>query len=269
MSNGDVLDARGLQCPGPIVRVSQALAKAGDGQAITVLATDPGFPADIPAWCRTTGNELVDVNQDGGTFRATIRKRCADARLADSRHVEQVGAGHSVTSCDAAALEASAATRGLRNGQTIVVFSHDLDKVLAAFVIANGAASLGKSVTLFFTFWGLNVLRRSGAQAKGKSTMDRMFGWMMPKVPDALQISKMRMGGVGTAMIKKVMRDKNVESLPALIHMAQDQGVRLVACAMSMDIMGIRKEELVEGVEFGGVGAYLAEADQASSNLFI
>ena len=122
---------------------------------------------------------------------------------------------------------------------------------------------------MFFTFWGLNALRRDQPQAAGKGLLDRMFGLMMPKGPDALKLSKMNMGGMGTAMMKHVMRKKNVDSLPALIAQARQAGVRLVVCTMSMDVMGLKKEELVEGLEFGGVAAFWGESSTASAVLFI
>ena len=153
--------------------------------------------------------------------------------------------------------------------QTIVVFSDALDKALAAFIIANGAAAMGGQVTLFFTFWGLNLLRRSQPVQVRKTLVERMFGRMMPRGPDKATLSKMNMAGVGTAMIKDIMRKKNVLSLPDLIRTAQEGGVRMVACTMTMDLMGIRREELIDGVEEGGVAAYLDRANFANVNLFI
>jgi peroxiredoxin family protein len=151
----------------------------------------------------------------------------------------------------------------------MVVFSGDLDKVLAAFVIANGALSMGMKPTMFFTFWGLNVLRKAGPQAAGKGLIDQMFGMMMPKGPDALKLSNMNMMGMGTEMMKHVMKTKNVNSLPELLEQARQGGARLVACTMSMDVMGLRKEELIDGIEFGGVATFLEAAEKSSSTLFI
>lgn len=149
------------------------------------------------------------------------------------------------------------------------MFSGDLDKVLASFIIANGAASMGKPVTMFFTFWGLNALRKSDAPSVKKPFMDKMFGFMMPKGSKKLKLSRLNMGGMGTAMMKKVMKDKNVDSLEALMKQAMKSGIRLVACTMSMDIMGITKEELLEGVEYAGVATYLGAAEESNVNLFI
>ncbi len=152
---------------------------------------------------------------------------------------------------------------------SMIVFSGDLDKVLAAFIIANGAAAMGTPVTMFFTFWGLNVLRKSEPVPVKKGLLERMFGWMMPRGPEKLKLSQMNMGGIGTLMMKRVMQQKNVYSLPKLIESAREAGVSLVACTMSMDVMGIRPEELMDGVEFGGVATFLDAADRSRTTLFI
>ena len=128
---------------------------------------------------------------------------------------------------------------------------------------------MGRPVTMFFTFWGLNVLRKSQALKVQKSFIEKMFGAMMPRGTGKLKLSKMNMGGMGTAMMKKVMNDKNVDSLEALMKHAMDSGIRLIACTMSMDIMGIKKEELIDGVEFAGVASYLGDAEESNVNLFI
>lgn len=241
-----VIDARPLQCPGPIMRLKAELDGLRDGQAVTVLAADPGFPADVQGWCRTTGHVLVESGRVNGAFRAVVQKRSMPMIRVETP--ERVAVG---------------------TDKTIVVFSGDFDKVTAAFIIANGAAAMGHKVTLFFTFWGLNALRKGEPVAVKKNLIERMFGWMMPRGADKLTLSRMNMGGMGTAMIKGIMRRKNVSSLPELIASAQAAGVRLVACTMSMDLMGIRREELIDGVEEGGVAAYLDSAGQGSVNLFI
>lgn len=242
-----ILDVRTQQCPGPILAMRRSLEQLQAGQVLKVLASDPGFVTDAPGWCRQTGHELLEVCPIDGHYAALIRKRAVDQ--------EPVAA--------VAQREASP------KDKTIVVFSNDLDRALAAFVIANGAASTGRRVTLFFTFWGLNVLRREQPAPAGKPLMDRMFGWMMPKGPDKLSLSKMHMAGMGTAMMKRVMQRKNVAPLKEMIATARASDVRLVACSMSMDVMGIKREELIDGVEIGGVAAYLAAADDANVNLFI
>jgi peroxiredoxin family protein len=152
------------------------------------------------------------------------------------------------------------------DGKTLLMFSDDLDKAFAAFVIANGAAAMDCPVTMFFAFWGLNVLRKP-ASSKGKDLLSKMFGFMMPKGPDKLTLSKMNMMGMGTAMMKYVMKKKNVKLLPELIACAKEQGVRLVACSMSMDVMGIRQEELIDGVEIGGVVTFLTAAEKSNATM--
>ncbi len=238
------IDARGLQCPGPIMKLKTELESLQPGESVTIAATDSGFAADVGAWCSSTGNTLRGVEPKAGGIQATIVKGGA-------------------AECPVA----TAAAPGKR--KTIVVFSNDFDRVMAAFIIANGAAAMGSEVTLFFTFWGLNVLRRNERVAVRKSPIERMFGWMMPRGARKLKLSKMNMVGVGTEMMKGVMRDKNVQPLPELIASAQSAGVRLVACAMSMDLMGIKREELIDGVEEGGVAMYLNEAEGGNVNLFI
>ena len=236
------IDACGLQCPGPIMKVSDALNNANNGDIFEVTSTDRGFKSDIGAWCESTGNTLLDLKQDKTKIIATISK------------------GSEVN------MENKVINNG--NGQTIVVFSNDLDKALASFIIANGAKASGKDVTMFFTFWGLNILRKSNVSVK-KGFIDKMFGFMMPKGAEKLTLSKMNMGGMGSAMMKWVMKNKNISTLSELIQQAQDSGVKFIACNMSMDVMGIKEEELIDGVEIGGVAKYISESNNANSNLFI
>jgi NADPH-dependent 2,4-dienoyl-CoA reductase/sulfur reductase-like enzyme/peroxiredoxin family protein/rhodanese-related sulfurtransferase/TusA-related sulfurtransferase len=238
------LDLCGLQCPGPLLRLTEAVKALQPGDEIVACATDPGFATDAPAWARHQGHEVVEISHAGPKIRARIRK--GGPRPA-----------------------AAAGVPAAPDRKTMVVFSGDLDKVLAAFIIANGAASMGSEVTMFFTFWGLNALRKPGPQAGGKGLLDRMFGWMMPAGAGALRLSNMNMLGVGTAMMKHVMRSKNVDSLADLMAQARRNGVKMVACAMSMGVMGLRTEELVEGVEVGGVASFLGASDGAGMTLFI
>jgi NADPH-dependent 2,4-dienoyl-CoA reductase/sulfur reductase-like enzyme/peroxiredoxin family protein/rhodanese-related sulfurtransferase/TusA-related sulfurtransferase len=237
------LDCCGLQCPGPIQRLKDAMAPLAVGDELKVCATDPGFAADAPAWCRKGGHEVLDLRRDGPRIEVRIRKGPPPAGLP--------------------------AAGGARDKKTFVVFSGDLDKMMAAFVIANGALAMGSQVTMFFTFWGINALRKPGPQAPGKALLDRMFGWMMPRGPDALTLSNLNMLGMGTAMMKHVMKTKRVASLPALMGAARLGGAKLVACTMSMDVMGLRREELLDGLEYGGVAAFLSEADASNVTLFV
>ncbi len=236
------LDACGLQCPGPIVKLSQALKDAQKGDLLTIKTTDPAFACDIEGFCRRTGNCFEGMESSKGIATARIRK----------------GSG-----------EACPATAAPGNGKNIIVFSGDLDKAIASFIIANGAAAMGRKTSMFFTFWGLNILRRPEPVKVRKDFMSRMFGFMMPRGSKKLSLSKMSMGGMGGKMIRMIMKKKNVESLESLIRMAKENGVELIACSMSMDIMGIQPEELIDGVTLGGVAAMLAHAEESDMSLFI
>ena len=156
-------------------------------------------------------------------------------------------------------------------GLSMVVFSGELDKALAAFTIANGAAAMDLPVHMFFTFWGLNILRRENhvVTAQKKTTMEGMFGRMMPRGPKDLQLSRLKMAGLGTRLIRREMAKKHVADLHSLIRSAQEQGVRFIACQMSMDLMGIKKEELIDGITIGNVGSYIDAADRCRISLFI
>ena len=244
------VDARGLQCPGPIAQVYAAVSTMENGQMLEVLATDPGFSKDISAWCKKTGNTLISSEFDKTHFRTLLRKGTDTPRVAPA-----LGATNAPVVKE-------------KNGATMVVFSGDLDKAMASFIIATGAASMGKEVTMFFTFWGLNVLRKPGVKVE-KDALENMFSKMMPEGAKKLKLSNMNMGGMGSKMINYVMKKKNVDDVETLIANAQKMGVKLVACAMSMDIMGIKQEELIDGVEIAGVASYLAETEDSGLNLFI
>jgi peroxiredoxin family protein len=157
----------------------------------------------------------------------------------------------------------------VKTKKTFIVFSGELDRVLAAFVLANAAAAMDDEVTMFFTFWGLNALRKDHPPHQQKTTLQKMFGRMMPRGPEHLALSHLNFAGMGPVLMKKAMRDANVLPLQDLIDSAREQGVKFVACTMSMDVMGIKEEELVDGLEFAGAAAYLGEADEANVNLFI
>ena len=250
-----VLDCTGLQCPGPIMRVFQTIKEMKDGEILQVSATDMGFARDIEAWCKRMGNTLLKAERSGKENIVYIQKG--------------LGAAHVAVDDTAAPIIPGPHGAALPQGKTIIVFSGDLDKVLASFIIANGAAAMGRPVTMFFTFWGLNALRKRDKQNIKKPFMDAMFGAMMPRGTSKLTLSNMNMGGMGTAMMKKVMKDKNIDSLESLMKQAMFNGVKLVACTMSMDVMGITKEELIDGIEYAGVAAYLGDAEESNVNLFV
>ena len=156
-----------------------------------------------------------------------------------------------------------------QKGTTIILFRGDMDKAMAAFIIANGAASFGHDVTMFFTFWGLNALRKDDRVPVKKGLLEKAFGKMMPRGVEKFGLSKMNFAGLGPKMIKHVMKKHQTASLPELIEMAKEQGVKLVACTMTMDLLGLQKEELIDGLEYGGVGTYIGDASERNVNLFI
>ena len=152
---------------------------------------------------------------------------------------------------------------------TIILFSGDYDKAMAAYIIANGAAAYDHEVTIFHTFWGLNALRKDEPISLKKGFLEKMFAKMMPRGSDKMGLSNMNFAGMGPKMIKHVIKKHNAMSLPNLIELAQEQEIKLIACTMTMDLLGLQKEELLEGIEYAGVAAYLAEAEDGNVNLFI
>ena len=235
------VDACGLQCPGPILETYKTMETMAPNQMLRVEASDFGFYSDIVKWAEKTGNTVMDVKMENKKVIATLKK----------------------------GQEKPKAVNTTNENATIVLFSGELDKALAAMVIANGAAAMGKKVSVFATFWGLNFLRKESHVKVEKTLIEKMFGMMMPKGATKLPLSKMQMGGLGKAMMLNVMKEKNVDSLPSLMAQAQALGVDFIACTMSMDVMGIKKEELIDGISFGGVATYLAESEDAGLTLFI
>lgn len=236
------VDACGLSCPGPIMKLKQCMEKLQPGERLEVRATDGGFPRDAEAWCRSTGNRFVSVGSEGGISRVVVEK--------------------SVPSAASAPLARA-------GGKTFVMFSDDLDKALATFVLANGAAATGKPVSIFFTFWGLNVIKKERKPRVRKDFFGRMFGAMLPGSSRRLGLSKLNMGGIGARMMRHIMEQKNIDSLEALRQQAIDNGVEFIACQMSMDVMGVSREELLDNVTLGGVATYMERAEAAGVNLFI
>lgn len=238
------IDATGLQCPGPIMEASKASERLQKGDRMKIIASDCGFTSDIALWAKSTGNTLVSSENKDGKIIAVVEK------------------GQNVASLPNVSSQSSGKT-------TIVLFSGDMDKALAAMIIAQGTRAMGKEATVFCTFWGLNLLRKSKAPHVKKSFIERMFGWMMPKGARKFKLSKMNMGGMGSSMMRGVMRKKNVPALEQQLASAQKAGVRFLACTMSMDIMGIKKEELIDGIDYVGVATYLSESENAGVTLFI
>ena len=238
------VDACGIQCPGPILKLKQAMDALAVGQQLEVRATDAGFPRDAEAWCRTTGHKFLGKRAEGGIQIVEIEKAAPQVVEATQPQTSE-------------------------QGKTLILFSDDLDKTLATFVLANGAAATGKKVSIFFTFWGLNAIKKVRKPKVKKDIFGRMFGWMLPADSTQLALSKMNMLGIGSKMMRYLMRKKGVDSLETLRQQAIDQGVEFIACQMSMDVMGIKREELLDNVTVGGVASYMERAEQANVNLFI
>ncbi|HEY1406196.1 MAG TPA: DsrE/DsrF/DrsH-like family protein, partial [Spirochaetota bacterium] len=237
-----VLDACGLQCPGPIVKLKAAMDEMIEGRELMVIASDPGFTRDVKSWCALTGNTLLSLSEDAGKITAVIRK--GPARQ-----------------------ETAMMNQG--NGQTIIVFSNDLDRALASFVLATGGAAAGKKVTMFFTFWGLSIIKKPKAKGGKKDFLGKMFGMMLPKNSKKLALSKINMGGIGRVLMRYRMKSKKIESLESMMMSAAASGVEMIACQMSMDVMGVTREELFDFVKIGGVATYLESASSAGINLFV
>ena len=237
------VDACGLMCPGPVMQLKKNYKALKIGEQLQITATDQAFGKDVTSWCKMTGAELVALENKNGVVAATIRKQ------------------EKTASCEI--------SRNNADNKTLIVFSDDLDKALASFVIANGAASTGKKVTMFFTFWGLNVIKKQHKPTVTKDIFGKMFGWMLPTHSGKLKLSKMNMGGAGSWMLRLIMKRKRIDSLESLIQQAIDNGVEMIACTMSMDVMGVQKEELMDNVTLGGVASYLERAEEANVNLFI
>ena len=252
------LNATGLSCPGPLMQVKMTMDTMFDGEVLKVKASDPGFYRDIQAWADKTNNRLVNIEKNKGIIEATLMK-CSNQLLNENELQNKISKD----------LGKGATLAPVKDGQTMVVFSGDLDKAIASFIIANGAATMGKHVTMFFTFWGLNVLRKPEKVKTPKNIIEKAFGMMMPRGSKKLGLSRMNMGGMGAKMIRGVMKNKNIQSLEELIEAAIASGVEIVACTMSMDVMGIKKEELIDGITYAGVGYYLGQADDSNINLFI
>ncbi len=236
------VDACGLQCPGPILKLYNKIKEVNEGDIVTVQATDFGFTSDVEAWATSTGNRLLSIDTEDGVIVAKIQKGTPKAA------VETAVSG---------------------KNKTLVIFSGDMDKAIAGCIIANGVIASGHEASMFFTFWGLNLLRKNESVKVKKNLVERMFSWMMPRGTQKAKLSQMHMAGIGTAMIKGIMKKKNVDSLPEMLQTAIDNGVRIQACQMSMDLMGIKLEELIDGIEVVGVATMLAASDESNAVIFI
>lgn len=237
------INACGMQCPGPIMQLKKHYEKLNVGERLEIRVTDQAFGEDLKGWCRMTGATLIDIRSEEGVIIAIIEK--------------------------AKGKDATPQTVHGNDNKTLIVFSDDLDRALASFVIANGAAAAGKKVSIFFTFWGLNVIKKQHKPKVKKDILGKMFGFMLPSSSKKLALSQMNMGGLGSKMMRYIMKKKNVESLESLMQQAKENGVEFIACSMSMDVMGIKQEELMDDITIAGVAAYLDRAESANVNLFI
>ena len=237
------VDACGLQCPGPVMKIKQSMDSLNEGERVEIVATDAGFARDVEAWCRTTGNKFISKSEDKGKYTVLVEKGAPKACSL-------------ITSCDGKA-------------KTLIMFSDDLDKALATFVLANGAAATGHKTTIFFTFWGLNTIKKTYKPKVNKDIFGKMFGMMLPSSSLKLHLSKMSMFGIGDRMMRHIMKQKGIDSLESLRQQAIDNGVEFIACQMSMEVMGVKHEELLDEVTIGGVATYMERAENANVNLFI
>ncbi len=238
------VDACGLQCPGPVMKLYEAIQKADKGDVIKITSTDPGFFADAVSWCARTKNTYIAGEKLDKSFVVLIKKGCEND-------------------------DCTGQQANQTNDKTFILFSGDLDRAMAGFILANAAAAMGRKVTMFFTFWGLNILRKNEKIYVKKTFMENMFGFMMPRGANKLGLSNLNMMGMGSKMMKGIMKKKNVTSLDQLIENAKANGVKMIACTMSMDVMGIQKEELIDGIEYAGAASYLSAAEGSDTNLFI
>ena len=242
------IDACGLQCPGPIMKLKKSIEGINIGERLEVISTDPAFRRDSQAWCNMTGHKMISQSADSGKYISVIEK------------VEKKKVSNEIS---------EVSVENNNKGKTFIMFSDDLDKALATFVLANGAVATGEKVTIFFTFWGLNAIKKSNKPKVQKDIFGKMFSMMLPSDTMALKLSKMHMMGIGSKMMRFIMKKKGIDSLESLRQQAIDSGVEFIACQMSMDVMGVKEEELLDNVTIGGVATYMERADKSNINLFI
>ena len=242
LQKGEVLDVRNLACPGPILKLKKRVEELPEKGSLHLLAANT-FERDLINWAENNGNTIVDLQQKEDHLEADVIKGKSPAA-----GVQNHSGGHEAA---------------------IVLFSNDFDKAMATFILANGLAASGAKVSIFFTFWGLSVLRKKPEQKLKKSLLSRLFALMLPGSAEKLALSKMSMMGIGDGMMRSVMKKKGVLSLPQLISSAREAGVRFIACDMAMDILGITKEELMEVDEIAGVATFASLAKRSNNTLFI
>lgn len=242
------IDAKGLSCPGPLMKLKEVLDKTPHDTLIEIEATDPGFYQDIQSYCDSKGLKLISLEKDKAV-KAVIQKGEIKEAIQISTEEKK--------------------ERPNSDSVSIILFSNDFDKVMASLIIGNGALSMGKNVSIFCTFWGLNILRKDYKIGVKKNFIEKMFGAMMPRGAREITLSKLNMLGMGTKLMRGIMKKYNVYPPEELLKMFIQSGGKVIACSMTMNLMGIKKEELIDGVYEGGVGTYLSFAEKSGINLFI
>ena len=229
-----------------------------EGETLLVKSNDSSFENDIKAWTKKTGNILLNTVREKGITSAFIEKG------------KKNDGSFSKKNFNTFENNSNPSPTFLKKKSTLVVFSGDSDKIFASLIIANGSLAMGNKVSIFFTFWGLNALKKENYKIKHKKNLlEKMFNFMLPKGPKKLPVSKMNFGGIGRKMFDFIMKKKNIETLNSLLSEFTKNGGKIIACTMSMDVMGIKKDELLENIEYSGVAAYIGEADNSNHNLFI
>ncbi len=253
-----ILDTCGTQCPGPILKVKNVIQEMKEGETLLVKSNDSSFENDIKAWTQKTGNILLNTIKKKGITSAFIKKGKKNDGFFSKNNFNTFENN------------SSPSTTFLEKKSTLVIFSGDFDKIFASLIIANGSLAMGNKVSMFFTFWGLNALKKENYKTKHKKNLlEKMFNFMLPKGPKKLPVSKMNFGGIGRKIFDFIMKKKNIETLNSLLSEFTKNGGKIIACTMSMEVMGIKKDELLENIEYGGVAAYMGEADNSNHNLFI
>ena len=243
--NIEELNLTGLSCPGPLLSLKAKMESLPFGQKIKVIASDPAFTNDVQAWAKLSGNKILAITNNKGLVNVLIEKR----KIQDIENTVKI--------------------KEDKENMTLIFFSGDYDKAIAAFILANGAIAMGKKVTMFFTFWGLSILKKEKAPKTSKSFLDKLFSLFLPSSYKTLPLSKMNFVGFGRKMLNFIMKKKDLISLSELLEEAKKNKINMIACTMSMEAMGITKEELIDEIEFGGVAQYLGEANNSNTNLFI
>lgn len=235
-----IIDAKGSQCPGPIMTLKDHFKDALIGQKVIIEATDPGFNSDIVAWCNVTENTLSElISDNNGIIKATIIKN------------KELG---------------SATIPKKKDELNLIIFSDEMDKCMASFNIALGAIGMGMKVNIFFTFWGLSLLRKDNSH---NSIFNNPASSILPKDDSSLPLSHKNMFGLGRKMMERMMKEKNIPTIDFMVHLGKFEQIKYICCQMSMEILGLTKEDIIDGVEFAGVATMLENARKSNVNLFI